>query len=537
MFSKIIKFFDQKTNIYFCLLFSILITLLQNGDGLFKFIYLTQILFIIFFIKIKLNPLRAFFNIGAILIIFLFSPVIESYQILFCNILILFSLDYVNNNNKKNDNRVKNKLIFLSFIIFLIFLLNFLSPHTDHYKVKYKPKFSLFDNSQEKQNKIFHAYSKILIKIINDNDNDKVNNDKVNSEFTFDVDKWIPTITTIFKGSNNHDRRDLVINTLKSMSASDEKIKKVAEMLNEMNRFLFEGYHIKTNLQKKTFIPILCSYLECKKSIVSINTRFTMKNLDTNYVALLLFTVLLILVTELKKKKNQIALFTIFLFIIIYYTKSRLGIVVSLAYFIYFFANKYFTTKNIAVAYIIGNLLLILLGYWMVNSLIDPNNELESMQLLPGSFLPYHEGEYFNQLSRLKEIFESSSYIRFLNYFKGYWLIINNIDLLWLPGNWETLSEYSYQTLNKTIMIISPKNAFPHNLLLGSIKEFGIICTIILHINMFYFLRYNKFKSVLIPVLAGSVFLGIQILFILHLLFIFSFIKRNNLLKLKSAEI
>ena len=304
MFSKIIKFFDQKTNIYFCLLFSILITLLQNGDGLFKFIYLTQILFIIFFIKIKLNPLRAFFNIGAILIIFLFSPVIESYQILFCNILILFSLDYVNNNNKKNDNRVKNKLIFLSFIIFLIFLLNFLSPHTDHYKVKYKPKFSLFDNSQEKQNKIFHAYSKILIKIINDND--KVNNDKVNSEFTFDVDKWIPTITTIFKGSNNHDRRDLVINTLKSMSASDEKIKKVAEMLNEMNRFLFEGYHIKTNLQKKTFIPILCSYLECKKSIVSINTRFTMKNLDTNYVALLLFTVLLILVTELKKKKIKL---------------------------------------------------------------------------------------------------------------------------------------------------------------------------------------------------------------------------------------
>ena len=62
MYLKIINFFDQKTNIYFCLLLSMLSTLVQNGDGLFKYIYVVQILFIIFFLKIKFNLLRTFFN-------------------------------------------------------------------------------------------------------------------------------------------------------------------------------------------------------------------------------------------------------------------------------------------------------------------------------------------------------------------------------------------------------------------------------------------------------------------------------------------
>ena len=127
MYLKIINFFDQKTNIYFCLLLSMLSTLVQNGDGLFKYIYVVQILFIIFFLKIKFNLLRTFFNLGAVVIIFSFSSTIGPYQVLFCNIMILFSFDYLNHDEDKDDGNRKSIFIILSFIAFLIFLLNFLS--------------------------------------------------------------------------------------------------------------------------------------------------------------------------------------------------------------------------------------------------------------------------------------------------------------------------------------------------------------------------------------------------------------------------
>lgn len=525
MYLKIKNFFDQKTNIYFCLLLSMLSTLVQNGDGLFKYIYVVQILFIIFFLKIKFNLLRTFFNLGAVVIIFSFSSTIGPYQVLFCNIMILFSFDYLNHDEDKDDGNRKSIFIILSFIVFLIFLLNFLSPHTGNYLIKYKIKFNIFENSQDKRQIIYKSYAKLISKIIYEND-------EVNSEINLDLED---EIIKMFSSSYSSFELEIIEKKVKILENSEETVKKIVLAVNEMQGFLKKDKNMLIRSNKE--LPIICNYLDCKTSTISINTRLTINNLDVNYTTLILFTVLLILITELKKRKHQITLFIVFLSIILYYTKSRLGIVISFTYFMYFFAYKFFTIKNTIAAYIVGNLLVILLAYWMINSLVNPNNEFEAMQLLPDAFLPYHSTPYFNQTTRLAMIFESSVYLKFLHIFKGYWLIINNIELLLLPGNWSILPDHSFQTLNKTLMFIRSNSSFPHNFFSGSVKEFGIICTIILHINIFNFMKYKKFKSILIPILAGSTFLGVQILFVLHLLFMLSFINRSNLLKLRGVKI
>ena len=289
-----------------------------------------------------------------------------------------------------------------------------------------------------------------------------------------------------------------------------------------------------------------------RKNIESVNTlklrvgdeeynaiytnRYSFNNLDPNFAALIFLFVGLILSSEARSKTNffsqisekkiGIFLMTIFIAIIVIYTKSRTCIVFSFFYLIYLLFSPHLSIKKIFITYFILNFILIVMGYITVNSSVDALR-METPGTLSG--LPFSGVISDNALLRLVKYFDHSNYIRFHNYFSSYLILINDFSLVLFPDHANEITDITYNSSGfYGDLLINEADYHPHNLLMGSIKEFGLILTAVYHYNIFVMMKYEKFKAIFFPILFTCLFLGIQFYLIIHLIFLFSFKTQNN---------
>jgi len=134
-----------------------------------------------------------------------------------------------------------------------------------------------------------------------------------------------------------------------------------------------------------------------------------------------------------------------------------------------------------------------------------------------------------NALWRLVKFFDHSNYIRFHNYFSSYLILINDFSLVLFPDHTNEITDITYKSSGfYGDSLINKEDYHPHNLLMGSIKEFGLILTAVYHYNIFVMMKYEKFRAILFPILFSTLFLGVQLILVIHLILLFSFKTQNN---------
>ena len=500
------KYFFNTIFLNYFLLTSLLLFFLYGQSGALKIIYSFHVLLIFFVVKLEFNLFKLIINSLAIIFLYTFSTSYGSNQIALSILLVLFSFDYENQIDQ--DIKKNNTFYAIYLVLLLFFITSFLTPHTNNYRAK----FTLKDPG--KKIELLKEYEKIIIK---------------------DIERYYSPqkMNRILKESEKQKNKfGYIVNRAKQ---DQIKISKIT------NRVLRETTSLKNDKPVIKFtsqtLPIMCTFFECNIKPFFLEARFRINNLDVNLSTLILMMIASIIVLNIKNKGAQFVIFTILWATICIYTKSRLGMVYGALCFIYFLYYRFFSIKLIILTYLILHIFLIVLGYVFVNSLVDPNLTGASFDLNDNSIIPYHEGG--NNFARFYRWFEASSFVRFKDMFSGYLMIVNNINniLILTPGFLDNASNILYTTTNNSVLYISPENHHPHNLLLVSIKKYGLILVLIFHVNIFYMMRHEKFKQLSIPCLFSSAFLGDQLFLVLHILFLFSFINQINFNKfLKSIK-
>lgn len=304
-----------------------------------------------------------------------------------------------------------------------------------------------------------------------------------------------------------------------------------------------DGLEVK-KLYKKNFkinstnpsCPSLCDKVKksCDKKLCEVNysylqNRFTINGADVNFVSIILLSLLFLCIFN-SKRKNLI-LFTIYIFLgflILFLTKSRAGFLFFVLSCLMFFNYTLGTKKFISIFFLL-HLFLILLGYLMINSVEDPMM-MDSPTVSKDGILnlPVPQDQDFLELFRLFTIFDSSNYIRFSTYFQSFFIIVNEFPAILFPDHSIKVDDYNYYTSIGKNLIIAREDYHPHNLLLGSIKEFGLLPCLYFYYLIFSFFKDEHFKKIFIPIIFSSIFLGVSVIFILPTLFMFCFNIKNN---------
>ena len=67
---------------------------------------------------------------------------------------------------------------------------------------------------------------------------------------------------------------------------------------------------------------------------------------------------------------------------------------------------------------------------------------------------------------------------------------------------------------------------------MGMIKELVLLATIYFYIFLFNFLKHDRFKVLIFPILFSSIFLGIGIIYIIPTILVFSCVPKNNFINI-----
>ena len=190
-----------------------------------------------------------------------------------------------------------------------------------------------------------------------------------------------------------------------------------------------------------------------------------------------------IIVTE----KNFFYFWLVFFFLIIeFLTKSR---VLFIYFILYFFFKYIFKSKHINFfsIFLLFNLAIFLLAF------------------LINQFNQYENSFYTNPIFRLFDLYDESIKIRFSNISNSLIYQFQNLNEIIFPG--------SVEHFNSTQVINKFNNYSPHNLLLALIKDYGLIVTFIIILNIKYLYDEN-FSNNFLSLLLSLGFLGYSILFI-----------------------
>ena len=297
---------------------------------------------------------------------------------------------------------------------------------------------------------------------------------------------------------------------------------------------------------KNPYCPKICENLErncdtkiCSQKINHSDTRFTINNVDVNFVSIILLSLLfLFLYVENDRKKIYLFLFVVIGFWIIFLTKSRAGLIfylISISMFI--FPN--IGSKKIFLLFIISHVLIIGIGYLMVNSVLDPmkmyHPEISEKGLinLPVSQSSRGIDENFITLKRLFIFFDSSNYIRFSSFFQAYLIYLNDFIKILISDHTSLVSEISYKTYVGENFIVKNNDYDPHNYFMAMTKEIGLIGSLYFHYLIFSFLKFRQFKIYLVPLLFSSIFLGLAVTYLIPTILVFCFKTNNNFYKYK----
>lgn len=217
--------------------------------------------------------------------------------------------------------------------------------------------------------------------------------------------------------------------------------------------------------------------------------RISINNLDPNLFSLILmFTILFALKISIPKKKIILLFSSIFFFLIIeFLTKSR---VLYVYFSLYIFFEYIVKTKriNFFTIFLSFNLAIFILSF-IINFHFNFDLDFQTN----------------NPFYRLIYIFDESVKIRFANISNSLIFQIQNFSEIIFPG--------SDKYFNSTQVITRFNNYSPHNLLLALIKDYGLIVTLIIILNIKYLLDEN-FSNNFLSLLLSLSFLGYSSLFI-----------------------
>ena len=266
-----------------------------------------------------------------------------------------------------------------------------------------------------------------------------------------------------------------------------------------------------------------------------LDNRFTINKVDVNLISIILLTILLLCFQSINNKKNlAFILYLLLGLLILFLTKSRAGLIFYLlSIFIFYF--KKLSTYKIFFLFVGSQLFIILLGYLIVNSVVDPMKMYHPMISENGLIkLPVEKSsQYFDEnylaIQRFYSIFDSSNYIRFSSFFQTYLIYLNDFQNIIFPDHSDIISQINYKTYVGGEFIIKNSDYDPHNLFMSLTKEVGLIGSTFFYYLVFSFLKYQNFKLFFFPLIFSSIFLGVGVLYIIPTIILFCFKTSNNL--------
>ena len=130
------------------------------------------------------------------------------------------------------------------------------------------------------------------------------------------------------------------------------------------------------------------------------------------------------------------------------------------------------------------------------------------------------------EIFRLITIFDQSNFIRFSTYFQTFLIYINDFPKILFPDHSGKILEIIYETHVGEKLLITQDDYHPHNLMMGIIREVGLIYCIFFYYLIFSHFSHDNFKIIIIPLIFSTIFLGISVLFLIPTILIFSFKKK-----------
>ena len=272
----------------------------------------------------------------------------------------------------------------------------------------------------------------------------------------------------------------------------------------------------------------------CTKKLSYLQTRFTINNVDVNFISIVLLTIILLSLISIPQNKLNFYIYLILSIFILFFTKSRAG----LAFFLFSLLILYFNqlkTYKIILLYLLLHFFIIYFGYVLVNSVEDPMSMKSPRQSLnPLIDIPFPTSWTLKyNLFRLFSIFDPSNFIRFSGYFEAFLIYINDYKIIIFPDHGNLVRETTYLNINNKIFNVTKFEYHPHNLFMTLIKEVGLIVSVYFHILIFDMLKSQKFKILITPLIFSSIFLGHAAIYLFPTVLLFSFkISKINLFKL-----
>lgn len=271
----------------------------------------------------------------------------------------------------------------------------------------------------------------------------------------------------------------------------------------------------------------------CSKNHDYLKSRFTINGVDVNLISIILLSLLYISFLSINtKNKFLLATYIILGIAVIFLTKSRAGIIFLLTSLIILFFNN-LNLKKILLIFILLHLVIIFVGYLMVNSVSDPmmisNPKISDNGLIN---FPINNSNGEIEIFRLFVAFDASNFIRFSSFFQAFLVYVNEFNIILFPDHSNFVSEINYKTHTGEKFIVKSTDYDPHNFTMNMIKELGLLATVYFYIFLFNFLKHYRFKILIFPLLFSSIFLGIGIIYFLPTILIFSCVPKNNFINI-----
>lgn len=327
---------------------------------------------------------------------------------------------------------------------------------------------------------------------------------------------------TYIKFNKNNEVYDIYNDNL-NIENSENSVIKIFGFIDNIPRLCDDG------LEKEVY-----ENKNCTKKTNYLQTRFTINNVDVNFISIVLLTIILLSLISIPQNKPNFYIYLILSIFILFFTKSRAGLVFFLFSLFILYFNQLKTYK-IILFYLLLHFFIIYFGYVLVNSVEDPMSMKSPTQSLnPLIDIPFPKSwDLKYNLFRLFSIFDPSNFIRFSGYFEAFLVYINDYKIIIFPDHGNLVREINYLNINNKIFNVTKFEYHPHNFFMTLIKEVGLIVSVYFHILIFDMLKSQKFKILITPLIFSSIFLGHAAIYLFPTVLLFSFkISKINLFKL-----
>ena len=271
-------------------------------------------------------------------------------------------------------------------------------------------------------------------------------------------------------------------------------------------------------------------YLYSSKFEYLRNTKYKYFNIDPNYGSILILMMFNIL--NFNYQKNYIKKFTIFSFILLFFTQSKSGFVFYLISIIF---NKFkFNLLKQVIIIFLFNIIFIFVGYIFFKNIQNPYDlknksdysyEIYKKEICSKEFVflkKFSDCPNQKKFSHLTNFFGVSTYLKLYSVGNSFDDIKKNIFIYLFPNPLDKV------LMNTKESKIKRNNEFSaHNFFIKGVQYFGIFYFILFLFNLFYlFSKTNNFNF--FPSIISSTFIGIDIFLFLPLIILGFYKPKKN---------